>query len=426
MLVDCGLFQGVKNLRLRNWSALPVDAASIEAVVLTHAHIDHSGFVPRLLDLGFRGTVFATPATADLCRLLWPDSAHLQEEEARYANRGGFSRHSPALPLYTLHSAMQALKHLKTCEFGQAFSPLTGLSATFHPAGHILGAASVHLRGAGSSILFSGDLGRSDDPIMRPPAMPPAADCVLVESTYGDRSHTGDDPIEQLADVVRRTAARGGVVLIPAFAVGRAQLLLHLVAELKAEQKIPDVPVFLNSPMAADVTELFHRHPDEHRLSAAACAAMCRGVRFVNTEAQSRAINNLHYPAIVISASGMATGGRVVHHLKAFVPDARHTIVFAGYQAMGTRGASMTSGAREVKIHGQWLPVRAEVVKIDGLSAHADREDLIAWLDDLPRAPRQVFMVHGEPQAADSLRQAVQERKGWDCSVPQYLQTVEL
>lgn len=426
MLVDCGLFQGVKNLRLRNWSALPVDAASIEAVVLTHAHIDHSGFVPRLLDLGFRGTVFATPATADLCRLLWPDSAHLQEEEARYANRGGFSRHSPALPLYTLHSAMQALKHLKTCEFGQAFSPLPGLSATFHPAGHILGAASVHLRGAGSSILFSGDLGRSDDPIMRPPAMPPAADCVLVESTYGDRSHTGDDPIERLAGVVRRTASRGGIVLIPAFAVGRAQLLLHLVAELKARQKIPDLPVFLNSPMAADVTELFHRHPDEHRLSAAACAAMCRGVRFVNTEAQSRAINNLHYPAIVISASGMATGGRVVHHLKAFVPDARHTIVFAGYQAMGTRGASMTSGAREVKIHGQWLPVRAEVVKIDGLSAHADREDLIAWLDDLPRAPRQVFMVHGEPQAADSLRQAVQERKGWDCSVPQYLQTVEL
>ena len=423
LLVDCGLFQGLKQLRLRNWSSLPVPASSIDAVVLTHAHIDHSGFLPRLVDLGFRGKVFATPATVELCQLLLPDAGHLQEDEARYANRHGFSKHSPALPLYTRESALRALERLQVRRFGERFEPLAGFETCFHHAGHILGAASVHLRCDARSVLFSGDLGRSDDVLMKPPAPPEAADCVLVESTYGNRSHSQEDPLAKLADVVCRTASRGGIVVVPAFAVGRAQTLLLVIQQLKAVHRIPDLPVYLNSPMAVDVTQIFQRHVDEHRLTADECRAMSSGVKFVNTEQESRALNALRYPSIIVSASGMATGGRVVHHLKAFAPDPRNAIVFAGFQAAGTRGAALVGGAAQIKIHGEWLPVRAEVASLDGLSAHADREDLLAWIAALPRPPRRVYVTHGEPEAADALRQAIEERHHWPCSVPDYLET---
>ncbi len=422
LLLDCGLFQGLKQLRLRNWSSLPIPAGSIDAVVLTHAHIDHSGYLPRLVDMGFRGRVFATAATYELCQLLLPDAAHLQEEEARYANRKGFSKHSPAMPLYTSASALRTLERFEVRRFDERFQPLPGFEACFHHAGHILGAASVHLRCGAQSVLFSGDLGRSDDLTMKPPAPPEAADCVLVESTYGNRLHSTEDPLAKLADVVCLTASRGGVVVMPAFAVGRAQTLLHVVQQLKAVHRIPDLPVFLNSPMAADVTAIFRRHANEHRLSEADCRAMCAGVKIVNTEEESRALNQLRYPGIIISASGMATGGRVVHHLKSFAPDPRNAVVFAGFQAAGTRGAAMVGGAREIKIHGEWIPVRAEVTTLDGLSAHADRDDLLAWIDALPRAPRHVYVTHGEPEAADALRQAIEERHRWPCSVPEYLE----
>ena len=422
LLVDCGLFQGLKQLRLRNWSSLPVPASSIDAVVLTHAHIDHSGFLPRLVDLGFRGKVFATPATVELCQLLLPDAGHLQEEEARYANRHGFSKHSPALPLYTEESALRSLERVQVRKVDEGFEPLAGFDVCFHPAGHILGAASVHLRCGARSVLFSGDLGRSDDLVMKPPAPPEGADCVLIESTYGNRSHSAEDPLVKLADVVCRTASRGGIIVMPAFAVGRAQSLLHAIQRLKAVHRIPDLPVYLNSPMAADVTAIFRRHADEHRLSPDECRAMCDGVKIVNTEEESRALNRLHYPSIIVSASGMATGGRVVHHLKAFAPDARNAIVFAGFQAAGTRGAAMVGGATQIKIHGEWIPVRAEVARLDGLSAHADREDLLAWISALPRPPRRIYVTHGEPEAADALRQAIEERHRWPCSVPEYLE----
>jgi metallo-beta-lactamase family protein len=421
LLVDCGLFQGLKTLRLRNWADPPVPAASIDAVVLTHAHLDHSGYLPRLVDQGFRGEVFTTPATAELCQLLLPDSGHLLEEQARHANRHAFSKHAPALPLYTEESARRALRQFVTRDFGQPFEPLRGFQVRFSRAGHILGAASVHLRCGDRSVLFSGDLGRADDAVMMPPEPPPAADVVLVESTYGNRTHEGEDPATQLAEVVSRTAARGGVVIVPAFAVGRAQALLHVIHELKASHRIPDLPVFLNSPMATDVTSLLRKHGDEHRLSPADCHALAAGVRFVNTEDESRALNRMKYPAIIVSASGMATGGRVVHHLKAFAPEARNTIVFAGYQAAGTRGAAMTGGATEVRIHGEWIPVRAQVVQLDGLSAHADRPGLLGWIGALPSAPRHVYVTHGEPEAADALRQAIEERHRWPCSVPEYL-----
>ena len=426
LLVDCGLFQGLKQLRLRNWAAFPIAPAAIDAVVLTHAHIDHSGYLPRLVDQGFTGKVFATRATTELCQILLPDSAHLQEEEARFANRHAISKHAPALALYTEKSAKLALARFQPCEFDQRIEPLPGFEVRFRRAGHILGAASVHLRCGDRSILFSGDLGRSDDLVMKPPAPPDAADLVLIESTYGNRAHAGVDPLHKLADVIGRTAARGGIVVVPAFAVGRAQALLFAIQQLKAWRRIPDLPVFLNSPMAADVTTLFRRHADEHRLTPEQTKQLFSGVKIINTEDESRALNGLRYPSIIVSASGMATGGRVVHHIKSFAPDARNAIVFTGYQGAGTRGAALVGGATQIKILGDWLPVRAEVACLDGLSAHADREGLLHWIAQLPRPPRHVYAVHGDPEAADALRQAIEERLHWQASVPEHLESIAL
>ena len=425
LLVDCGLFQGVKQLRLRNWQPLPVSAAEIEAVVLTHAHIDHSGFLPRLVKLGFRGRVHATGPTADLCSLLLPDSGRLMEEEADYANRHGFSRHQPALPLFDEADARRALELFRVRGFGEGFEPVPGMRASFSRAGHILGAASVRLEAAGRSVLFSGDLGRPDDELMLPPAPPPASDWVVVESTYGNRRHRQVDAAGELAGVIQRTAARGGIVLIPAFAVGRAQALLHLIAGLKAEGRI-DLPVYLNSPMAADVTRLYRRWRHEHRLDEAQCERMIGVARMVASVEESKRLNELRYPSVIVSASGMASGGRVVHHLKAFAPDRRNTIVLAGFQAAGTRGAALAAGANEIKIHGAYVPVRAEVVQLEALSAHADRDGLLDWLGALPKPPRRVFVTHGEPVAADAMRLAIEEGRRWNVVVPEDRQVVEL
>ena len=426
LLVDCGLFQGLKQLRLRNWDAFPAPADAIAAVVLTHAHIDHSGYLPALARQGFTGPVFATDATRDLCALLLPDCGHLQEEDAYYANRHGFSKHHPALPLYTEEDGRQSLRLFRTREFGVPFEPIPGVQMQFSPAGHILGAASVQVRWDTGSLLFSGDLGRDDDFLMRPPAAPPAADYVVIESTYGDRLHTAEDAATQFAEVVNRTAARGGIVVVPAFAVGRAQALLYLLATLKRDGRIPDLPVFLNSPMAADVTAIYHRHGGEHRLNAAQCGLMCGAARVVNTPEESRKLNDLRVPAVIVSASGMATGGRVVHHLKAFAPDPRNTILLAGYQAAGTRGATLAAGGKEVKIHGEYVRVRAEVASLGSLSAHADRRELLQWVGRLPQPPKRVFITHGEPVAADSLRLAIEENRHWPCTVAEHMQAVEL
>jgi metallo-beta-lactamase family protein len=425
LLVDCGLFQGLKQLRLRNWEPLPVKASEIDAVLLTHAHMDHSGYVPRLVKLGFKGPVYCSGATRDLCELLLPDSGRLQEEEADFANRHGHSKHKPALPLYTQEEAGAALKRFETIPFDKEHSPWPGWSWRLKRAGHILGAASVHISWTGGSILFSGDLGRSDDLVMRPPESPEQADYVVVESTYGDRRHRDVDTLMALADVVNRTAARGGVVVIPSFAVGRAQTILHCIHLLKKAHRIPDMPVYLNSPMAADATRIFRHHLDEHRLSAEQCATMSKEVTIANTVEESKRLNTLTFPSIIVSASGMATGGRVLHHLKTYAPDARNTILFAGFQAAGTRGAALVGGSEAVKIHGAYVPVRAEVANLDTLSAHADREQLLAWLGAL-RAPKRVFVTHGEPVAADALRLAIEERHGWPVTVPEYLESRKL
>lgn len=426
LLIDCGLFQGWKQLRLRNWAPLPCDPASIDAVVLTHAHLDHSGYLPLLVRDGFRGAAYCTEGTRDLCGILLPDSGHLLEEEANWANVRHSSKHQPALPLYTERDAERALAALRPCRFDQEIELDRDLWLRFRPAGHILGAASVEIRGEGRRIVFSGDLGRPDDPVMKPPATVREADWLLVESTYGDRRHDAADPRARLGEIVRAVAARRGVVVIPTFAVGRAQNLLYLLHQLRESGEIPDLPVFLNSPMAVDATAILLRHQGEHRLDHAQCAALCRGVTLVQSVEESRALNRRSGPMIILSASGMATGGRVLHHIKAFAPDPRNAIVFSGFQAGGTRGAAILGGARSVRIFGEEVPIRAEVANLPNFSAHADAEETLDWLRSFARPPRHTFVVHGEPDAADTLRRRIGQELNWSASVPDYLQRVEL
>jgi metallo-beta-lactamase family protein len=426
LLVDCGMFQGYKALRLRNWQPFPVPPSTVGAVVLTHAHLDHSGYLPRFASEGFRGPIHCTEATAELCRILLPDSGRLQEEEAEFANRKGFSKHKPALPLYTEEDARRVLERLEPHPFDLPFSPVAGASARFLPAGHILGASSIHLETGGTTILFSGDLGRNHDLLMKPPSDPPPARYALVESTYGNRLHGDEDPLQAIAAAVNRAIQRRGVIVVPAFAVGRAQALMYAIYRLKSASRIPDVPVYLNSPMAANVTGIFHHHRGEHRLTPEECDGMCEVAHVVNTVEESKALNERSGPMIIISASGMATGGRVLHHLAAFAPDERNLILLTGFQAGGTRGAALEQGASEIKIHGRYVPVRAEVVNLDMLSAHADYPELLDWLGRLPQPPAEVFVTHGEPSAADALRKRVQEQFGWACRAPEHNETVEL
>ena len=426
ILVDCGLFQGYKQLRLRNWERFPVDPGSIGAVVLTHAHIDHTGYLPLLVRDGFRGPVYCTPATRALCEVLLPDCAHLQEEEAEFANRRGYSRHRPALPLYTQDDAAAALKRLQVCEFDTPFAIGKDLSVELAPSGHLLGSAFVTLDHGSLRLVFSGDLGRPHDLTMRPPVKLPRADYLVLESTYGNRRHPAVDPLAVLRDVVNRTAARGGVVLIPAFAVGRAQTVLYGIRQLKLQGAIPDLPVYLDSPMAIDATQIFRRFAGEHRLGSDECEAMCRHVSYVNTADESKALSASRAPMILISASGMATGGRVLHHLKAFAPDARNTILFTGYQAGGTRGARLLGGTDEIKIHGDYVPVRAEIGVVDNLSSHADYQETLDWLQGFATPPTEIFITHGEPEAADALRLRIAERLGWRVRVPEYREVVAL
>lgn len=426
ILVDCGLFQGYKQLRLRNWAGLPVDPRKLDAVVLTHAHIDHSGYLPLLIKSGFSGRVYSTHATRDLCEILLPDSGHLQEEEAAFANRHGFSKHSPAQPLYTAEDGKRALRAFNPVAFGRDVQLDKHLTLRFSPSGHILGSAFALIKDASTSILFSGDIGRPNELIMPAPAEITGADYLVLESTYGDRRHEATDPREIMAPIIRRTARRKGVVIIPAFAVGRAQTLLYYIHLLKAERAIPDIPVYLNSPMATDVTRLYHKYRGEHRLTPAQCEGMCSAARIVNSVEESIQLNEKPGPMIIISASGMATGGRVVHHLKKFAPDPRNTILFAGFQAGGTRGAAIMSGAESVKIHGEYVPIRAEVAAIDNLSAHADYQEILDWLSHFKKPPRETYITHGEPSAADALRHRIEETKRWRCTVPDYRQTVKL
>lgn len=427
ILVDCGLFQGYKQLRERNRADFPVPPASIDTVLLTHAHLDHSGYIPALVRNGFRGNVHCTPATRDLCGLLLPDSGHLQEEEARYAKKKGYSRHANPTPLYTVEDAEAALKHFVTHEYGEEVDLGNGHTARFDPAGHLLGAAQISLNVDGTVVHFSGDLGRTHDPLMNPPQALRHADVLVCESTYGNRTHAKVDAEAELAPVIRRVAARGGVILIPAFAVGRSQGVMLHIARLRQRGEIPRVPVFLNSPMAIKATDLYHQYHAEHHVSAEECEAMYELATMVRTVDESKALNLQHGPMIILSASGMLSGGRILHHLEAFAPDHRNAILLSGYQAGGTRGASLVAGADSLRMFGREIPVRAEVVTLGSFSGHADANEILTWMDSArENPPRVTYITHGEPDASDALRTRIEDDLGWNVRVPEHLERVNL
>ncbi|MFA5538583.1 MAG: MBL fold metallo-hydrolase [Gemmobacter sp.] len=426
ILVDCGLFQGLKNLREQNWVPLPIAPESIGAVVLTHAHLDHTGYLPKLVREGFRGPVFATAATRDLAELILKDSAHINERDAEYANRKGFSKHRPALPLYTVADAERAMELFSIVPFDEPLTLPGGARLLFRRAGHILGAASAQIDWGGRRIAFSGDLGRYGDPMLPDPEPVPEADYVVVESTYGNRRHDPADPAEAMGEIVERTVARGGTVVIPAFAVGRAQSLLYHLWTLRKAGRLGNVPIYLDSPMAINATGLLHKHHRDHRLSRAECEEVCRIATYTKEVAESKAITTSPWPKVVISASGMATGGRVLHHLKSYVTDPKHTILFSGFQSEGTRGRAMLNGAGDIRIHGQWVPVRAEIDDLSMLSAHADADGLMRWLSGFRRPPERVFITHGENQAAETLRVRIDRELGWNATVPRQNQVAGL
>lgn len=425
LLVDCGLFQGYKELRLRNWATFPVPSSEIDAVILTHAHIDHSGYLPLLVKQGFRGRIYCTPPTFDLCKLLLPDSGYLQEEDAKRANKHRYSKHTPALPLYTLADAEEALAYFQPVPFGKEMR-IGDVHVRFERNGHILGAAWVLLKAEKRSILFSGDIGRPHDPVMRAPVIPQEADYLVVESTYGNRRHEQADPLDQLEQVIKRTVARGGTVIIPSFAVGRAQSLMYYMHTLKTAQRIPDIPVYLDSPMAINASDILGKYMNEHRLGRELCAAVTKHVTYVHTPEASRELDQGPYPKIIIAASGMATGGRVLHHLKHLAGDRRNTILFTGFQAGGTRGDRMLHGEKEVKIHGEMVAINAEIAVLDNMSAHADYEEILSWLSHMRAPPIKTFVTHGEALAAEAMQKHIAERLGWPCVVPNYLQAIEL
>lgn len=436
LLIDAGLFQGLKELRLRNWADPPFNPPALDAVVLSHAHIDHSGFLPRLARMGFRGKVYCTSGTADLLRVMLPDAASLQEEDAGRANRKGYTKHRPALPLYTGEDAKKALKQLRPCTYENPIRVMEGCSALFRRTAHILGAASVELQLDNGQaepfrLVYSGDLGRWDQPILRDPEFVPEADILLLESTYGDRTHPAD-PSTELARVVNEAARRGGALLIPAFAVGRAQEVIWRLRQLQDQQRIPSLPVYLDSPMAIDVSGIYCRHTEDHDLEMKAlmdkkdCPLCCRNQNFARTPDESKEINRVEGPVIIISSSGMATGGRILHHLEKRLPDSRTTVLLVGFQAAGTRGRLLQEGARFLRMYGQDVPVRARVETIDGLSAHADQGDILRWLSGFKRPPRQTFVVHGEPGQSAALARTITERLKWNVRPAVDGETVDL
>ena len=455
IMVDAGLFQGMKELRLRNWQDLPVPASTVEALVLTHAHLDHCGYLPRLVSQGFRGRVFCTQGTQDLCKIVLPDAGRLQEEDAAFANRHHFSKHKPALPLYTEVDALRAVSQLQPCGYDRPMPVAKGIEVEFINAGHLLGSSYARMRIDGRTVVFGGDLGRFGRPVLPDPTPVAAADYLLVESTYGNRVHEQDDNGDRLATIVTETAQKGGKLVIPAFAIGRVEELVYWLKRLESEKRIPALPVYVDSPMAAAAlaryTERVHEldpemQPEEHDDKAPHDAAaagspavrrrqamqereMCvfctERFRVIGSAEESKQLTASKMPSIVISASGMAEGGRVLHHLKAALPDARNTVLFAGYQAAGTRGRRLVDGEKSIKIHGDWIPVAARIERVDSMSAHADADEIMRWLRGFTAPPTQTFIVHGEPAAQDALGGRIGAELAWSHKAPEHQEKVE-
>jgi metallo-beta-lactamase family protein len=431
VLVDCGLFQGLKELRERNWQPLPVSAADVHAIVLTHAHLDHCGYLPRLVADGFRGRVFCTPGTQDLCSLVLSDSAHIQEEDAREANRQGYSKHHPALPLYTSNDAARALMQFQPVGFHRPVPIAPGVEVDFIPAGHLLGSAYARIRCEGKTILFGGDLGRYNRPVLPDPAPVQEADVLLLESTYGDRLHEADDGGARLATIVSDTAARGGKLIIPAFAIGRVEEVIYALKRLEDAKRIPVLPVYVDSPMAARALQFYTGRTDEldAEMTPAAPGVKTFATTRMTTIASAQQSIELvasTKPAIIIASSGMATGGRVLHHLAATLPSAKHTVLFVGYQAAGTRGRSLVDGAQQLRIKGRDVPVAARIERIDSMSAHADAGEIMRWLDGFERPPAMTYLVHGEPTALEALRGRIATGRRWPVHVARHHERVEI
>jgi metallo-beta-lactamase family protein len=457
VLIDAGLFQGLKELRLRNWQEFPIPASQIDAIVLTHAHLDHCGYLPRLVSQGFRGRVFCTAGTQDLCRIVLPDAGRIQEEDAASANRHGYSKHRPALPLYTEADAFRAVSQLQPVGYDRPMPVAPDVEVEFINAGHLLGSSFARVRTGGRTILFGGDLGRFDRPVLPDPTMMAEADYLLVESTYGNRVHEDDDDGAQVADVISQTAERGGRIIVPAFAIGRVEELIYWIKRLEEERRIPVLPVFLDSPMAIDALARYterlreldpemqpeyrddkaphgpadHQDPSEKRQQHARrerqlCAFCTERFRTISSAAESKQLTQSKMPAIVISASGMATGGRVLHHLKASLPDSRNTVLFVGYQAAGTRGRQLVDGQKTVKIHGEMIPVQARIALVESMSAHADSLEILRWLRGFTTPPQTTFLVHGEPVAMEALGAAIKTQLGWPTKMPEHREMVQL
>jgi metallo-beta-lactamase family protein len=431
LLVDCGLFQGLKELRLRNWSEHPVNPADVEAVVLTHAHLDHSGYLPRLVAQGFRGRIFCTPGTAELCRLVLPDAARIEEEDARQANRHRYSRHDPALQLFAEADAFRALSQLQPVGYDRPMPVASGITAEFINAGHLLGSAFARLRIGGLQVLFGGDLGRYDRPVLPDPTPVSEADVLLIESTYGDRVHAPGDQGTTLGRIIAETATGGGRLIIPSFAIGRVEEVLYWIKRLEEEKRIPELPVYLDSPMAAEALRYYSQRtheldpdlrPEGRRVNAFATSRF----RVVDSPERSKALVASDGPAIVVSSSGMASGGRVLHHLVRALPDPKNTVLFVGFQAAGTRGWRLVRREPAVKIHGRMIDVRARIEQIDWLSAHADSQEMLRWLGGFSRPPSTTYIVHGEPAAQDALAATIRDRLGWRVHVPEYLEQIDL
>jgi metallo-beta-lactamase family protein len=431
VLVDCGLFQGLKALRERNWQPLPVPASAIHAVVLTHAHLDHSGYLPRLVAEGFSGRIFCTPGTRDLCTVVLPDAAHIQEEDARDANRHGYSKHHPALPLYTSVDADRALTLFQPVGYNRPVPVAPGVDVEFLNAGHLLGSAYARVTLAGTTIVFGGDLGRYGRPVLPDPSPVPAADVLLVESTYGDRLHDADDRGARLETIIADMVTRGGKLIIPAFAIGRVEEIIYWIKRLEEERRIPVLPVYVDSPMAARALQFYTQHadeldPDTNAGMKGVCRFCTTRMTTVSSVQQSVELVASRIPSIVIASSGMATGGRVLHHLAAALPNPRNTVLFAGYQAAGTRGRSLVDGAREVRIHGRDVPVAATIDLINSMSAHADSGEILRWLSGFSAPPRMTYLVHGEPIALDALRATIERERRWPVHIAQHHETVSI
>ena len=437
LLVDCGLFEGSKELKQRNWEPLPIDPTTIDWVLVTHAHIDHTGYLPRLVRSGFRGPIYSNPATHELCGLLLPDSAHLQEEDARYATKKGYSSHEQPQPLYTVEESQTALAQFREIPRADTFTISPQFSVRPHDAGHILGSSWLELtiteNGKQTLVVFSGDLGRYDQPILKDPEAPTRADFLLCESTYGDRDHPAGSVPDELADIVNQTAKRGGAIVIPSFAIGRTQTLMYYLRQLEEEQRIPRLPTYVDSPMAINATDLYEKHHEDHDLEFTReerdgnqDPLNVHEVHMTRSVEDSKKINDIVSPCIIISASGMATGGRILHHLARRLPDSRSAVLLVGYQAEGSGGRALLEGAKYLKIHGEEVPVRARIVEIAQLSAHAGKSELLRWLSGFQAPPRQTSLVHGEPPALNALRDAVTSRFGWPVTVPAYRQSFDL